>query len=531
MLEDPALAGRVLGGRYRVSSFLGEGAMARVYRATPVDGGQALALKVMHPDLAQDPTFMRRFRREAKAAACLHHPNVVQVVDFGVDGDLAYIAMELLEGSDLFDILVTEGRLGQARTARLMVQICEALQHAHERGIIHRDLKPENVMVLRERPGERVPRVKVLDFGIAKVHQREHAEDLPSVSGSALTNVGSALGTPEYMSPEQCEGIEVDARSDVYTCGGVLYRMLVGRVPFAGSIALDTMLRHLRDPPQPLREIVPELDPALEAIVLRALAKQPADRQQTAAALGAELAALVPALEAREAARPLRLPPAPPRPARRHSPRSAPPAVRGAEARPVAVATSDTDPDTIPSQRGERLRSSGRPPVTPLVPHRVAAVVRPAAPAAPARGSAPAAAALRDRDDVDELDAEAPTDVDLLGPAERMAAVGLLPPERRADTEDNTLVMTGRNSDPGEGVLTTPFIAPHPGLGHAHRAGPAAFAPVAAPPQPFAPRPSAPSLPGGDGVAAPIRVAPLFFITFSIVLAIGMALLRWARPF
>jgi serine/threonine-protein kinase len=528
MLEDPAIAGRVLGGRYRVSSFLGEGAMARVYRATPTLGGQDVAVKVMHPDLAEDPTFMRRFRREAKAAACLQHPNVVQVIDFGVDGDLAYIAMELLEGSDLFDILADEGRLGQARTVRLMLQVCAALQHAHDRGIIHRDLKPENVMVLSEPPGHGAPRVKVLDFGIAKVHQRERAEDMPSVSGSALTNVGSALGTPEYMSPEQCEGIEVDARSDVYTCGGVLYRMLVGRVPFAGSIALDTMLRHLRDPPRPPRELVPELDPALEAIVLRALAKQPDDRPQTAGALGAELAALLPALDAREAARPLRPPPSvPPRPARRgHSPRTAPPAVRGAEARPLAVATGDTDPDTIPSQRTGGLRSYSNTPVAPPATAHAAVLRTAAAPPVGTLDPAPAS-----HEDVDALDAEVPTDVDLLGSAERLVEAGL-PSDRRGDPEDDTLVMPGRESDPGEGVLTTPFIAaprasallPAPG-------GPPALAPVMPPTQPLAPRPSAPALPGNDGVAAPIRVAPLFFITFSIVLAIGMALLRWARPF
>ncbi|MEJ7733985.1 MAG: hypothetical protein WKG00_32920 [Polyangiaceae bacterium] len=195
------------------------------------------------------------------------------------------------------------------------------------------------------------------------------------------------------------------------------------------------------------------------------------------------------------------------------------------------MATSDTDPDTIPSQRGERLRSSQGPPVTPLAPHPVAAAVRPATPGATGRGGAAGAAPLRGRDDMDELDAEAPPDVDLLGPAERMAAAGLLAPERRGDTEDNTLVMTGRNSDPGEGVRTTPFIAPLRAHGHGHGATPAAFAPVAVSPQPFAARPSAPSLPGGDGAAAPVRAARLFFITFSIVLAIGMALLRWARPF
>lgn len=295
MASDPALIGRVVAGRFRIVSFVGEGAMAVVYRAEQEQEPHDVAIKVMHRELARDETFLRRFRREAKAAARLSHPGVVRIVDYGVDEGLAYIAMELLTGVDLFELVAREKRLPAERAARILAQVCEPLLAAHERGILHRDLKPENVMLVAD-PETGEERVKVLDFGIAKILERQSPpiEDAQtSVTGTGLTTVGSVLGTPEYMSPEQCQGHRLDFRTDIYAAGVLLYQLVTGHVPFSGESPVHTMLSHVRDRPRPPSALVPGLHPALERLILRMLAKQPDERPQTVRELHEALATVV----------------------------------------------------------------------------------------------------------------------------------------------------------------------------------------------------------------------------------------------
>jgi serine/threonine-protein kinase len=296
MGADAELIGRVIAERFRVTALVGEGAMAAVYRGVRLGAaegtGDEVAIKVMHRHLAADGTFARRFRREAKAASRLRHPNTVHIVDYGVDHGLAFIAMELLSGRDLYELICQDGPLPGARAAVIMMQVCDALVTAHGRGILHRDLKPENVMLLH---GEGGDRVKVLDFGIAKLVAPEHRlEDAPtSITGSGLTSVGAVLGTPEYMSPEQCQGGRLDFRSDIYACGVLLYQLVTGQVPFSGETPVHTMLKHVREPPKPPSTMAPRLEAAMEAVILRALEKRPEDRPASAAELGAALAAAI----------------------------------------------------------------------------------------------------------------------------------------------------------------------------------------------------------------------------------------------
>ncbi len=300
MTTGSALIGRMLGGRFRVTGFIGEGAMACVFRGEQADEPREVAIKIMHPHLLTDRTFVGRFRREAKAAAQIRHPNSVTILDTGVDDKMLYIAMELLAGQDLFEVLAIERRFSEARAAKILIQMCAALGAAHERGIVHRDLKPENVMLLRDAARPDDERVKVLDFGIAKILERDVAEiDGAPLSGNsltALTNVGMVVGTPAYMSPEQCRGENVDARSDVYACGILLYQLVTGRLPFAGNNAMDYAVMHVRTQPTPPHEVVPRVHVELEALLLKALGKWPTMRQQSAGELGAELERLLPEL-------------------------------------------------------------------------------------------------------------------------------------------------------------------------------------------------------------------------------------------
>jgi eukaryotic-like serine/threonine-protein kinase len=319
MSSDTAIIGRTLAGRFRVTAFIGEGAMASVYRAVQAAEPRDVALKIMHPHLVSDATFVGRFRREAKAAARIVHPNTVKIVECGVDGDLLYIAMELLAGQDLFEALVLERRLSEARAARIMIQVTDALVAAHDSGIVHRDLKPENIMLVRDRDDPSIEQVKVLDFGIAKILEPDtpSADGAPASLHSALTGVGTVVGTPAYMSPEQCRGEPIDARSDVYTSGILLYQLVAGRLPFKGENPMDLAVQHVRTPPTPPEEVVPRIHPKLRDVILKALAKWPAQRQQTAAEIRDALIALLPELSttplATAAASPGASAPGPPR--------------------------------------------------------------------------------------------------------------------------------------------------------------------------------------------------------------------------
>jgi serine/threonine-protein kinase len=300
-MADTALIGQTIAGRFKITGFIGEGAMATVYRGVQDAEPRDVAVKVMHAHLARDATFAGRFRREAKAASLLKHPNTVHIVDYGDDGGNHYIAMELLSGQDLFEMLVLERRFPEERAARVVAAVCDALTAAHARGIIHRDLKPENVMIVPDPNDPSREIVKVLDFGIAKVLEKDKAppssdSDPSSLVASALTTVGVVVGTPAYMSPEQCRAEPVDARSDVYSCGILLYQLVCGRTPFTGDSPIEIAINQVRMPPDPPSSVVPGIHPQLEQIILKALEKWPAQRQQSAAEMRDELYAVLPLL-------------------------------------------------------------------------------------------------------------------------------------------------------------------------------------------------------------------------------------------
>lgn len=278
--ESDRLIGRVIDGRYRMDARLGHGGMGVVYRATRLHIGDVVAIKVLREELLINPQSLERFRREAKAAALLKHPNVVTIHDFGITEDrIAYLVMELLEGQSLRALVDRQGALSQADAVEITCQICAALDEAHRRNIIHRDLKPDNI-ILNKAPGGL--RVKVLDFGIAKLR------DLPTGHGS-LTESGTVLGTPRYMSPEQCLGEELDGRSDIYSLGIVLYEMLTGAAPFSSPSFGALIVQHVNHSPLPLRAINMTISPAIEAAVAGALEKRREARPQSATAFADEL--------------------------------------------------------------------------------------------------------------------------------------------------------------------------------------------------------------------------------------------------
>ncbi len=284
--ERETYTGRTIAGKYLVEEMIGEGGMGRVYRARQVALDKPVVLKVLRKSLLSDSRTVARFHREAKAASRLNHPNSISVLDFGEveDGSL-YIAMELVTGEDLHQILSREWPLPEARVVRIALQVLSALSDAHRVGVIHRDLKPENIMI-EQRRGE-PDFVKVLDFGIAKII--EEGED-----GPALTRTGFVCGTPEYMSPEQARGGALDPRSDLYSVGVILYQLMTGLLPFDSDSAVGFATQHLNDvPPAPSRRR-PEakISPGLEALILRVLAKNPAERPRDAEAFQGELLAL-----------------------------------------------------------------------------------------------------------------------------------------------------------------------------------------------------------------------------------------------
>ncbi len=274
----PVNAGRVLGGRYQLDAAIGSGGMGDIYRARRLHIGDTVAVKVLRPEVVDNAQSRQRFYREARAAAMLHHPNAVVIHDFGEDSDgTAYIVMELLEGHNLRYILVEEGTLSPERVLDIVRQSCAALEAAHRSGIVHRDIKPDNIMLLDTHSGG--DHVKILDFGIAKL--RDKALDTLSLEKN-LTNVGTVIGTPHYMSPEQCQGEPADARSDIYSLGVVAYEMLTGVTPFVAKTPTGVAIKHVTEPPAPLTMHRPELSPSVERVVLRALEKNAAARQQSA---------------------------------------------------------------------------------------------------------------------------------------------------------------------------------------------------------------------------------------------------------
>ncbi|TVT23155.1 Stk1 family PASTA domain-containing Ser/Thr kinase [Amycolatopsis acidiphila] len=271
-------APRLLSNRYELGDTLGYGGMSEVHHGTDIRLGREVAVKILRADLARDPQFQERFRREAQNAAALNHPAIVAVYDTGETqteyGPLPYIVMEFVSGRTLRDIVKTEGPMSQKRAMEVMADVCAALDFSHRHGIVHRDVKPANVMITNHGA------VKVMDFGIARAMHDGQA---------AMTQTAAVIGTAQYLSPEQARGEGVDARSDVYAAGCVLYELITGEPPFTGDSPVAVAYQHVREDPKAPSTVNPAVSPELDAIVLKALAKGPANRYQSAAEMRSDM--------------------------------------------------------------------------------------------------------------------------------------------------------------------------------------------------------------------------------------------------
>ncbi|GGM00013.1 putative serine/threonine-protein kinase [Streptomyces fumigatiscleroticus] len=275
-MEEP----RRLGGRYELGQVLGRGGMAEVYLAHDTRLGRQVAVKTLRADLARDPSFQARFRREAQSAASLNHPAIVAVYDTGedyIDGvSIPYIVMEYVDGSTLRELLHSGRKLLPERAMEMTIGILQGLEYAHRNGIVHRDIKPANVMLTRN------GQVKVMDFGIARAM---------GDAGMTMTQTAAVIGTAQYLSPEQAKGEQVDARSDLYSTGCLLYELLTVRPPFVGDSPVAVAYQHVREEPQPPSVFDPEITPEMDAIVMRALVKDPDYRYQSADEMRADIEA------------------------------------------------------------------------------------------------------------------------------------------------------------------------------------------------------------------------------------------------
>ncbi|MCD4738876.1 MAG: protein kinase, partial [Anaerolineae bacterium] len=266
------LVGKTL-GKYRLVEKLGQGGMAQVYKAYQPDLDRYVAIKILHPHLTGDEDFAARFRREARVVAALEHPHIVRIYDFDTDAEMAFLVMEHLEGGSLKSHLHDlEYRMGLEEVGRIVGALAGAFDYAHHQGVIHRDVKPSNVFITAS------GRPVLTDFGIARM-----------VNTATITESGGTLGTPAYMSPEQCRGESGDARSDIYALGVLLYQLCVGRVPFDADTPYAIILKHITAPLPLPRSICPDLPEIVERVILKALAKDPDDRFQTAGDMGRAL--------------------------------------------------------------------------------------------------------------------------------------------------------------------------------------------------------------------------------------------------
>jgi serine/threonine-protein kinase len=272
------LLGRTIDQRYRVEALLGEGGMGLVYRVTHTRLNKPLAIKVLRRENTKDPEVLARFRREAESASGIGNQHIIDINDFGeLDDGSTYFVMECLEGLDLIDAIDVARRMPEERAIHIAIQLCRALGAAHDAGIIHRDLKPENVFLIRRNNIEDF--VKVLDFGIAKVAN----------GPKRLTRDGEVLGTPHYMSPEQCEGDGVDHRTDIYALGVLLYEMVTGYVPHDADTMMGILTKQMYEDPIPPKVRVPQVSEQLEQLIMRCLEKKPEQRYQTMHEIEADL--------------------------------------------------------------------------------------------------------------------------------------------------------------------------------------------------------------------------------------------------
>lgn len=282
-MGQDSLVGQLFEGKYEIDSILGQGGMGLVYKAKHVLMNKVVAIKTLVPGTLVDSRALMRFTQEARAASNLTHPNIISIFDFGVREDerLAYLVMEFLSGKTLEDVIVTEETMSLSRFQRIFSQVCRGMQYAHKRGCIHRDLKPSNLMLINTEEEEDL--VKILDFGLAKPGESESMQQ--------LTKSGMVVGSPPFMSPEQCKGEPVDSRSDIYSIGCVMYATLTGEVPLMGTNTMATLFKHIADVPQPVSQIAPHLEipAALDKVIMRTLEKKPDDRPQSMAELADEL--------------------------------------------------------------------------------------------------------------------------------------------------------------------------------------------------------------------------------------------------
>jgi len=269
-LPDPKLAliGKVISGSYKIEKFVGQGGMGAVFQARQLSLDRNVAVKFMSAPLTMDKEILERFHREARAASNIGHPGIVQVIDMGyMQEGQPFMVMEMLEGEDLRHRLKKEGVLEAGEAIPIILQVCEALAAAHDKGIVHRDLKPDNIFLV-PRKGK-APLVKILDFGLSKIKG----------SGKKLTNTGTLLGTPNYMAPEQVTAeFEVDHRADIYGAGVILYEMLTGKMAYDGPSVQSIFVKIMTENPAPPRAIRPGIAPEIESLILRAMARNPADR-------------------------------------------------------------------------------------------------------------------------------------------------------------------------------------------------------------------------------------------------------------
>ena len=278
-MSQQSWIGKKIGGRFTISELLGQGGMSAVYKANDPNLRRVVAIKLIHPHLSSDPEFVRRFEEEAAAVASLRHPNIIQVFDFNHDGDIYYIVFEFIPGESLQGHLKRVNDAGRLisydQTIKIAASVADALEYAHQRGIVHRDVKAANVMLNVQ--GEAI----LMDFGLVKI-----------VGGDSHTATGAVMGTARYMSPEQIKGHQVDGRSDIYSLGVMLYEMVGGRPPFQADSALTLLMMHVNDPVPDLRQVRPDVAPELMAIINKALAKDRADRFQSAGEMAAALRAV-----------------------------------------------------------------------------------------------------------------------------------------------------------------------------------------------------------------------------------------------